>query len=268
MVRNIKRLTLLLSKSLLFVFMLFPLVGMFNPANPPGPDLYIQTRNRLIVDYNNTNGNTNQRLHNYNIELLNFFNFMRDGAQQAFLWAQHHRLLAKIDASRARLIHDRISSIAGAINRFAANAKSRAEAVQANVPGAVALPDDQNILNALNTVNNIIMPQAQDAVGQVQHADNQAQISEQNANARHNAIVQIINQMNQPILGVGYVMQDIQNYRTLLANVLTEFNQANRFACTARDYAVQVHNQVNLLNQLIQNIGQEGININLQLPPF
>lgn len=257
---NIKRLTSLLSKYLLYIFIPVSLMGMFQPGNPPGPDLYLQTRNALTGDYNNGNANTNQFLIDYNAQLLDSINSMRNGAQQAFFWAHHQSELAEIDASRARLIYDRIASIAGSIDRFASNAKSRAQAVLANVPGAVALLGDQDILNALNAANNIIH--------QAQAASNQAQVARQNANARHNAVLQIVNQINQPILGIGYVMQDIQNYRALLANVLTEFNHANRFACTARDYAVQVHNQVNLLNQLIQNIGQEGININLQLPPF
>jgi len=229
--------------------------------------LYLQTRNALTGDYNNTNGNTNQFLNNYNNELLNSFNFMLNGSQQAFVWANHHSALAEIDASRARLIYDRIASISGAIDRFAPNAKSREQAVLANVPGAVALPGDQNILNALNQARAIDQ-QAQGALNQAQAASNQAQVATQNANARHNAILQIANQMNHPIFGIGYVMQDIQNYRALLANTLTEFNHANRFACVARDSAIQVHDQVNLLNQLIQNIGQQGININIQLPPF
>ncbi len=163
---NINRAKLLLSKSLLYSFLLVSLMAM-DPANPPGPDPYVQTYNVLTADYNNIDQDTNILLGDYNHELLNSFQSMYDGAYQAYRWARHHNRLAQVNVNKSNLISDRIASIAGRIATFSANAQARAQAGQ-------AIHGDQNILNSLNQANNI-RQQAQDAVNRARVAANRSQ---------------------------------------------------------------------------------------------
>lgn len=254
---NINRVTLLLSKSLLYISLPVSLMAM-DPANPPGPDPYVQTYDALTGDYNNIDQDTNILLGDYNDELLNSLQSMYDGARQAYLWARHHNRLAQIDSNKSRLISDRIISISGRIATFAANSQAREQAGQ-------PIAGDQNILNALNQANNI-RQQAQDAINRARVAANRSQTAMQNANNRRNAIRQRINQLNLPILGIGYTAANIQNFNQDLTNIPTRFRQTNQFAREARDYAAQVHVEVANLDQLMQDIRQEGNNIGIALP--
>lgn len=254
---NVNRLRLLLSKSLFYIFIPLSLMAM-NPANPPGPDPYVQMYNQYTADYNGIDQGTNILLGDYNDGLLDSFQAMYNGAHQAYSWAWHHNRLAQVNVNKSNLISDRIISIAGRIATFAANAQARAQAGQ-------AIPGDQNILNALNQANNI-RQQAQDAVNRARIAANRSQTVMQNANNRRNQILQRINQLNLPILHIGYTAADIQNCNQDLTNIPTSFRQANQFAREARDYAAQVHVEVANLDQLMQDIRQEGNNIGIALP--
>lgn len=254
---NVNRLRLLLSKSLFYIFIPLSLMAM-DPANPPGPDPYVQTYDQYTADYNNIDQGTNTLLGDYNNELLNSFQAMYNGALNAYYWARHHNRLAQVNVNKSNLISNRIISISGRIATFAANAQARAQAGQ-------AIPGDQNILNALNQANNI-RQQAQDAVNRARFAANGSRTAMQNANNRRNVILQRVNQMNQPILGIGYTAADIQNCNQDLTNIPTSFRQANQFAREARDYAEQVHGEVANLDQLMQDIRQEGNNIGIALP--
>lgn len=254
---NVNRLRLLLSKSLFYIFIPLSLVAM-DPTNPPGPDPYVQMYDRYTANYNNIDQGANLLLDNYNNELLNSFQSMYDGALQAYLWAQHHNRFAQIDSNKSRLISDRIISISGRITTFAANAQAREQAGQ-------PIAGDQNILNALNQSNNIIQ-QSQNAVNQSGRAANRSQTAMRNAKDRRNQILQIINQMNPQILNIGYTVADIQIYNQYLTNITTNFRQANRFAREAIDYAIAAHIEVARLDQLMQDIRQEGNNIGIALP--
>lgn len=254
---NVNRLRLLLSKSLFYIFIPLSLMAM-DPANPPGPDLYLPTYNQYTADYNNIDQGTNLLLGDYNNDLLESFQSMYNGARQAYLWARHHNRLAQIDANKSRLISDRVISISGRIATFAANAQARQQAGQ-------PIAGDQNILNVLNQSDNI-RQQAQDAVNRARRAANRSQTAMHNANNRRNRILQRINQLNPPILNIGYTTADIQNCNQDLTNIPTNFRQANQFAREARDYAREAHIEVANLDQIMQNIRQEGNNIGIALP--
>lgn len=65
-------------------------------------------------------------------------------------------------------------------------------------------------------------------------------------------------------------MNDVQGYYAQnngIRGALADFNQANRSACTARDSDVQVHNEVNNLDQLMLNIIQQCNNIGIRALP-
>lgn len=267
---NSRSFTLLLSKYLFYIFIPASLMGMVPGGGGGGNDPYIQARNTFIVNYNNTNQNTNINLNNYNNRLLQALTAISNGAQTASFWADGQAVLAQIDLSRACIIYDRIVIIFGYIAQHATGAQGRAAAIQANVPGAVAQANDQNILNALGAANNI-KEQAEADLHEAEDVANQAQVSRQDANASHAKIIQIINGMNQPILSINYTMNDVQDYYAQnngIRGALADFNQANRSACTVRNSAVQVHNAVNNLDQFIQNIGIIGNNLGIALPPF
>lgn len=266
---NIKRLTLALSKHLFYVIIPVSLMGMMAGGGPPG-DPYIQAYNTLTGRYAATNQNTNQLLNNYNNQLLGAMIAIRDGAIHASLWAQNQVALAEVDFNTIDIIRQRITIMLGYIGRHARDAQGRSAAVQANVPGAVLLPGDQNILNVLDQAN-FVDEQAQNALDLAIDAFNRAQGAMQDANNRQAHIHQIINGMNQPILNINYNMNNIQDYYAQnngIRGALTDFNQANRSSCTAKDYAIEVHNQLNNIRPLIQNIYQLGNNLGIQMPPY
>ncbi|AXI24027.1 hypothetical protein CE557_191 [Cardinium endosymbiont of Sogatella furcifera] len=258
---NMQRLTLLLSKSLFYIFIPVSLMAM-HADDPPGPDPYNPRYNILTQDYNAANLGTDQILNDYNDGLLAAINSIANGAERAHNWADHHHGLAQIDLDKALLIFDRVNGLAGAIDRFAIAAKARIRAGQAQ-------PNDQNILDASNQARNI-RQQAEAAVDRAQAAAGQAENAMQAANNSHQHILQIINGMNEPILNIDYNMNDVQGYYAQnngIRGALADFNQANRSACTARDSAIQVHNGVNNLDQLMLNIVQQCNNIGIRALP-
>ncbi|WP_419241460.1 hypothetical protein [Cardinium endosymbiont of Nabis limbatus] len=238
-------------KGLKFLFYIIIPVSLMGMMNPPDP--YVQARDALIADYNGLQGNNNLLLANYNRELLNSFNSMRNGANDAAIWANNQPALAETDSRIARTIYDRIVVMFGYIAQHAQNAQARAAAVRANVQGVAALPIDQAILGDLNLASGV-RRRAEESFNNAEGESNRAQNSAQEANARHANIQPIINRMNPPILGMHYTREHIANYRANHANILTEFNQANISAFEAKTHANNVHNQVNLLNTLIQNM--------------
>ncbi|TSJ80941.1 MAG: hypothetical protein NMK33_00090 [Candidatus Cardinium sp.] len=263
---NIKSLTLFFSKFLFYIFIPISLMGMLNPADPPGPDLYNQTYDTLTLRYNALNGATNQGLNGYNIELRNSFMAMRDCVNQTYDWAHHHGQLAEIDFDKAKLLYDRVVSILGRIATFAASAQTRVAAVQSNVQGAAVLPGDQPILDALNQANNI-RQQAKNALDQAQAAANRAQAAVRNARNRRDAARRTVRQLNQQIFNnVNYTGANVTNCNTMFTNVKNNITDANGFARTAKDAAIEIRNEVNNLDQYMVNIRLQGTNINIQLP--
>lgn len=263
---NIKSLALLLSRYLFYGIIPISLMGMMAGGGPPG-DPYIQAYNALTARYAATNQNTNQFLNNYSNSLLLTMTAMRDGANEASIWAQHQATLAEIDFDTVDIIRQRIAIILGHIAQHATGAQGRAAAVQANAPGAALLPGDQNILNVLDQANTISQ-QAGSALDRSEGAVNQAQGFIQNINNRLNAIQQRINQMNQPILGINYTNNDIIAYNQNLTSTKNDSNYINMRAFYVKERALTAHNELNNIRQFMQNIVQLGTNLGIQLPPY
>ena len=250
MIANTRFSNTILSKFFIFLFMPISLLAMDQEQQ----DVYNNLIPAIDNAYDQSNNQRDVVLGAYNGALLGVLQRIGNACAPSMQWANNRIAVIQIDLEKANVQFNAIESIVGKFKNLVGQAKTRQQAAQRLGQNPDA--NDQALLNSEALFDNRL----QESRGIVQAIRNYAQRAEERlveANNINDEIDEMIGQINVPILGNNYILQDINQsvngvgYHRRLNEMCRSFQRFNEHIFHIKDMADTIRQDENLPGLLL-----------------